>query len=241
MQSKVIKVFKEPALILELNFGRFLVISDLHLGFESELRERGINIPEKSSELSNNLSSIISKYKIRNLIIAGDLKHKVRGISVLESYVMAKSFLDLFLNLDQVHIVQGNHDGDIFPLLPKKVILHDTKGFMLNDLLISHGHAHVLEEAYEKASTIIIGHLHPAVKLYDSLGYSYIIPVWLEFEIKRPKVIILPSFNRYIGQFVVNNKEKVSLPILERLNISIEDMSAITLDGVNLGKVKDIA
>jgi hypothetical protein len=234
--KKIIKTFNEPALILN---NEYLIVSDLHIGFEKELRERGINVPEKSSELSERLLNLLKTYKLEKLIIAGDLKHKVSGVSLLESLVITRNFLNIFLNLEEVHLVPGNHDGDILGLLPSKVNVHSVRGFEIDDSWISHGHAKLAKESYNK-DYIILGHIHPVVKLYDSSGYSYTTQVWLESKSKKPKVIIMPAFNRYIGYLVVNSYEDLKVPALEELNISLEEMNATTLDGYALGLVRNL-
>ncbi|MBO3763105.1 MAG: metallophosphoesterase family protein [Candidatus Brockarchaeota archaeon] len=235
MSKGVIKTFREPALILN---NEYLVVSDLHIGFEKELRDKGINVPEKSSEFSERLLNLLKTHKLKKLIIAGDLKHKVSGISLLESLVVTRNFLNLFLDLEEVHLVPGNHDGDILGLLPSKVKVHNVMGFEVNGSWISHGHARLPKEALSK-DYIILGHIHPVVKITDNSGYSYTIQVWLERINKKPKVIIMPAFNNYVGYLTVNN-DNFRMPALRMLNISIEDMNVTTLDGYNLGLVKDI-
>jgi putative SbcD/Mre11-related phosphoesterase len=236
MRKGVIKTFKEPALILN---NEYLVVSDIHIGFEKELREKGINVPEKSSELSERLLNLLKTYKLEKLIIAGDLKHKVSGVSLLESLVVTRNFINLFLNLEEVHLVPGNHDGDVLGLLPSKVKVHSVRGFEVDGFWISHGHTRLAKEAFSK-EYIILGHIHPVVKVTDSSGYSYTTQVWLERLNKKPRVIIMPAFNKYVGYLTVNSNEGFRMPALKELNISVEEMNVTTLDGYNLGLVKNL-
>ncbi|MFW5953003.1 MAG: metallophosphoesterase, partial [Candidatus Natronoplasma sp.] len=60
-----------------LKFDNTLVIADLHIGYERELEERGINIPEQSQKMIDNVLDILIKEDIERLVINGDFKHNI--------------------------------------------------------------------------------------------------------------------------------------------------------------------
>jgi len=61
-----------------------LVIADLHIGISYELYKSGINIPSQVKEMKKTIEKLIKQTKAKRLIILGDIKHDVPGISVQE-------------------------------------------------------------------------------------------------------------------------------------------------------------
>ena len=74
-----IKIAKsEPALIIE-DKKKYLVITDLHIGFENELSTNKIEIGKNSSinETINKLKDLIRIEKPETLILLGDIKSSI--------------------------------------------------------------------------------------------------------------------------------------------------------------------
>ena len=72
----------QPALILEDN-QRFLVVTDLHIGFEMSMISNDINVnPEEMiKEIHSNLDNLIESEKPDSLILLGDIKSGIDSIS----------------------------------------------------------------------------------------------------------------------------------------------------------------
>src|SRR2546422_10219061 len=54
-----------------------LVVADLHIGLEEELREKGVHIPSRAGAMGRKLAEIASRRGARRIIILGDVKHLV--------------------------------------------------------------------------------------------------------------------------------------------------------------------
>ena len=79
----------EPALMV----GKALVVADLHIGIEHEFRQAGLKVPSQLEGIVKRIDALIEKNKADRLIILGDVKHKVPGVSWQEEKVR-ESLLD---------------------------------------------------------------------------------------------------------------------------------------------------
>ncbi|NHI02527.1 Phosphoesterase [Candidatus Nitrosotalea sp. TS] len=78
-------VQSQPALILE-DKKRYLVVTDLHIGFESKIIANDIHIGPKEiiAETIQSLEKIIESEKPDSLVLLGDVKSSVESISKIE-------------------------------------------------------------------------------------------------------------------------------------------------------------
>ena len=161
---------------------RALIVSDLHLGFEVALRERGINIPSQYETILQRLVSLIKRERINVVYIVGDLKHSTVNITSSEWYQIPK-FLEALSQIVGIHIIKGNHDGDLQEMCPPDVRIYPASGIKLpsklGPILLLHGHA--WPKIDDLDSTIIVtGHIHPTVKFQESIRKrSRKLPIWI--------------------------------------------------------------
>jgi metallophosphoesterase superfamily enzyme len=75
----------QPSLILE-DKQKFLVVTDLHIGFEISMISNDINVrPEEMiQEIHSSLNSLIESEKPDALILLGDIKSGIESISKIE-------------------------------------------------------------------------------------------------------------------------------------------------------------
>jgi len=71
---------RKPALFV----GKTLVVSDLHIGIEHSFRKSGIKIPSGTENMKKSILEMIDETGAEKLVILGDLKHKVPGITMQE-------------------------------------------------------------------------------------------------------------------------------------------------------------
>src|SRR4030043_1723291 len=116
----------EPALLA----GKTLFVADIHLGIEHEFRKSGLNMPSQTQALLNRIESLLQKTKARKMVLMGDIKHKVPGISWQETREMPV-FLQRLAEKAEVHVIPGNHDGGIVEFVPKGVKLYPMEGALL--------------------------------------------------------------------------------------------------------------
>ncbi|MCK4714592.1 MAG: metallophosphoesterase, partial [Candidatus Aenigmarchaeota archaeon] len=212
-----------------LAIGRTLVVSDLHIGIEHRYRKKGISLPSQSETLMESLEKIIKQVRTRKLVIIGDVKHRVPGTSFQEEREIPVFFRRL-LEIVEVEVVPGNHDGGIERLLPPGVVLHPSMGFVFGKTWLCHGHAWPSQE-FLNAEHVVIGHNHAGIEFRDGLGYRWTEPVWVRAELdpeklaekygkakqpsggrmekdSLPEVVLMPPFNRFASFIPLNRKDR---------------------------------
>jgi putative SbcD/Mre11-related phosphoesterase len=233
---------------------KILVIADIHLGIENELYNKGILIHPQVEKFRKILEELIDQNRAKTLVILGDLKHNVPGISLREERQIPKLF-DSLVEKVKVILCKGNHDTELKGLLPEKVKIYSSRGFQNGEYGFFHGHAWP-DKNLMKCNYLFMGHLQPAIEFVDKLGYRSIQQVWLKgnlnqnlikkkYKISKTgelSIIIVPSFNKLSGSLIVNKKLKEELtgPLFTNKILDMDKMTAYLLDGTCLGKVGEI-
>ncbi|MGQ9597060.1 MAG: metallophosphoesterase [Thermoproteota archaeon] len=235
----------EPALLI----GETLVIADIHIGYEGEIRLKGIKLPSLTRRILSHVLSLAERTSAKKLLILGDLKHTVYGPRGLEWRDVPAFMRRMMEKFDWVGVIPGNHDGDIYAVLPDRAELIDPDGMVMNGTLFTHGHKRVdiiLEKKNKDdiIKTVILGHFHPAVELIDDLGYRYVLPVWVKGKFGEDvEILLMPAFNENIGKLIVNNPQRISEDLRGLLKsdlMDLQDAEVYSLDLVFLGKICDL-
>ena len=235
----------EPALLIKKT--KTIVIADLHIGIENELETRGVHIPSQTPPLLDHLLSLIKTHHPKEIVLLGDIKHNIPSMTIQER-IDVKRFFEKIKSYAEIHVVPGNHDGNIRYLLPSSVNLHPSEGFIYNDIGFIHGHRWP-DETLLKNRLLVIGHTHPTIMLTDRLGYKTFEPCWLRGTLsvekmherypdaKTKEIIVMPAFNPLCGGNAVNTQALVG-PMGKI--IDVPNALVYLLDGTCLGKVKDV-
>ncbi len=159
---------------------KILVVGDLHLGYENYLNEMGWVFPKTQMEETMEVfDKIFDKVKkVEKIILLGDVKHYFAGIlnkEFADFYKIVEMFRKNLVDGGEIIIVKGNHDNILEPIVCQDrfegfVFLKDY--FVINDVLFFHGDKRGFEKLQlelcdKKIQMIIVGHLHPAIKIDD--------------------------------------------------------------------------
>jgi putative SbcD/Mre11-related phosphoesterase len=235
----------QPALFIKRK--RILIIADLHIGIESQLREQGVATSSNAEKMISHLLSICKKYKAKEIVLLGDIKHNIPSASIQERRDV-RTFLETIKEHGSIHIIPGNHDGFIEKLSPFEANLYPSHGVVIEDIGFAHGHRWPSEDIM-KCKQIVIGHTHPTIVLTDRLNYKSFEPCWIKAtfldeelkekypNIKNSQILIMPAFNPLCGGIAVN-KDGITGPL--KKIIDIENAEVFLLDGSSLGKVKNV-
>ena len=230
----------EPALILE-NDKKNLVISDLHIGFEHKFSSNKIANSKNSSvnDIIDNVKKIIKKENPDTLILLGDVKSSIQNITKSEWNDVPYFFEEL--NSLDVILIPGNHDANITRLIPDNVTLISSKGMIIDDVLLTHGHT-MPSKNYSNVNNIIMGHIHPVYFDENSLLNGE--RIWISIKTDKSKIFpstkgkinitIIPSFNPYFYAAEKRYYKKSISPIVEKIKDSSIAKIA-TLDGTIIG------
>ncbi len=227
-------IIGEPALKVE----KTLVIADLHLGIEYEIFHKGIWI-DQSEEIAKRINKLVKKTKAKRLLILGDLKHNVPFIKRMEKLIVPKILREVKKNVEII-ITPGNHDGRLGDLIPKGIKTLDSRGILIKRILLLHGHTRPREN---KASTIVIAHNHPLIRIKDKFGAKYVKKVWIIGRHKETeqKIIIMPAFSNLVGGVYINevkNEDELLGPVARKIDLL--NSECYLLDGTYIGKVKEL-
>jgi uncharacterized protein len=235
-----------PALFIKEK--KMLVIADLHIGIENELHEQGLHVSSQLPQMWYILRKLCTEYQPKMIVLLGDIKHTIPQTPFHEKKQLRTFFQELN-DLAKVHVIPGNHDGNIQWYLPDEVILHDSDGVVFDSLGCIHGHRWP-NESVMNASSLLMGHTHPTVMLQDRLKYESYESCWVKTKLDPEKtkehyssfnpqleLIILPAFNPLCGGMAVN-KDGIMGPL--NTIIDQEKNEFFLLDGSYLGTSKTL-
>lgn len=202
--------------------GRYLVVSDLHIGFELELWRQGIKIPFQTDKMAEHVLELAESRGISTIILNGDIKHEIavyRGRQVEE----LEKFMDALRERVEVIFVKGNHDGG----------LAGEKLVEIGKHIVTHGHFFPSEDFFGK--TWVTGHVHPHISFIDDFGKRASLPVWVFGDTIKTPIVIMPAFNNLRTGLDINTEQK------KRGMVSLLDkFSAVLLDGVEVLRVDSV-
>jgi putative SbcD/Mre11-related phosphoesterase len=221
-----------------------IVISDLQLGEELYLAEKGIFVPQiQLKEIKKELNAVFKKVKAKRILINGDLKHEFGEASRQEWREVIDFVEFLRKKVKEIIVVRGNHDNYLLNIASKINLQVFDPFYLEKGYLFTHGHKKI---SYPKDfHTLIIGHEEPAIILKD--GFDRIkLPALLYGKMKNGKrIICLPAFSYLSSGTEVNvvDKEDLLSPILKE-DVEIDELEVIGIDkevgALKFGKIKDI-
>jgi len=224
-----------------------IIIADLHIGVEGHLGSKGFHLPSRTNVMKEDLLDIADDAS--RLIVLGDVKDSVPGSNKQEYREIPDFFQAMLEHFNVVDVVIGNHDTQIEGFLPKHVNIHPASGLRIGGIGMVHGHTWPSPDVMA-SEMLIIAHNHPTVMLMDGMGRRATEPCWFRAPfresvanyIEHPKeMIMMPSFNRLLGGAPVNVTEERFLgPLVNSEIVDIEEARIFLLDGVCLGKRKDL-
>ncbi len=226
-----------------------LVVADLHIGKEEELREAGFTLPSQARKMGDRVVALLEEHAPRRLVVLGDLKHQFPKSTGLERREVPRFFDRVEGLVSEVHVVMGNHDGNIAHILPRGVTLHGAEGFRHGTIGLAHGHAWPSPEVME-SQVLLMGHNHPTLLFPDRLGFRHIRRCWIRapfagaadrYAALPKETVILPAFNPFSGGTTMNETGSRHLgPLLNAGLVDMPEAQVYLLDGLHLGRLGDM-
>ncbi len=220
---------------------KILVLADLHIGIEDSLVKQGVLIPKfHFKDLVKRVESILDtlkkqKKEVKIIVLNGDLKHEFGRISDEEWRNTLKMIDFLGRKCEKIVLVRGNHDTILGPIADKrKVLFVDT--FIDGDKIICHGDK--IPEMVSGVKTVIIGHEHPAVSIYEDLRKETF-KAFLSGGWNRKKLIVQPSMNPLMEGTDVKSG-KVLSPFLKGKKMDLFDVWLVADKVYPFGKLKKL-
>lgn len=230
--------------------GDWIVVADLHLGIEVQLRRAGFNLPSQAPKMTSSLESLSSM--ARNLMILGDLKHRIPSVGHREDREIKDIIGRMLKAYRRVVLVAGNHDGGISSALPEGCEALGSRGTRVGGVGLFHGHVWPSEEVMA-AGKVVMAHVHPAVLMVDSLGTRSTEKCWVRAGFRGDRVkeryrtcpeqlVIVPAFNPLLTGTPVNADQGSILgPLFKNDFVDISSMKAHLLDGTYIDQPARLA
>ena len=244
LQTRIVPT--KPALILE-GEKKYLVVTDIHIGFESSMASNEIFIGKNSTinESIQELSEIIDLESPDSVVLLGDIKSSIKSITRNEWDEVPLFFKKIREKCDVV-LIQGNHDSNIQRLVPNDVEMISSTGMVEENILLTHGHT-MPSENFSHVDKIIMGHIHPVFFQEDSIMNGQ--RVWVSIKTEKENIFpnksgeieitVVPSFNRYFYATHRKQYKKSISPIISKIK-EITKAKIITLDGTIIGNESNI-
>ena len=211
-------VADQPALLMEKDGERVLVVADLHLGWEVSLSHQGIHVPSQVPRLLEKLRKIINDTHPRRLILLGDVKHAVAKVELEEWKYVPEFFEGLVEMIPDVQVVPGNHDGNLEPLTPPSVKISTSEGISIwNKVGLFHGHAWPSPPLLG-CEFLVMGHLHPVVVFKDPLGFRITRQSWVRAKSNGQKLaegVLKHESVKWEGDSVEEYKKKFGITVVD--------------------------
>ncbi len=224
-----------------------LAIGDLHIGYEYQLQQSGVLIPEiQIEEMKKEFKTIFEKIKEKNLkvnklVFIGDIKHSFSYEWKEKNYFNDfLRFLTSYIKNKDIILIKGNHDTIDYSFSDRLIDYSIQDG-----IVFTHGHKLFPEILDKKIKTIVMGHIHPSIMLSDNPGIKkekY--KCFLVGKFKQKQVIILPSFLSTIEGTTVNSIDyeyEDGFSIIPKKDLFNFDVYVVGEKEVyNFGKVKSL-
>jgi len=165
-----------------------LVVADMHLGVEASLESEGLSVPRvQTKKILQYMDQIIERVRPETVVVAGDLKHNFNR-NLIEEWQEVTKFVEQLAGRTELECIKGNHDNFLNLILREHGVPPVKKELIYEDVQIVHGHV-----AVERRGLTIIGHIHPSLRLRDSVGASIKDHCYLWDPVKR--ILVLPALS----------------------------------------------
>ena len=198
-----------PALLIQKQKERILVVADLHIGWEVKLAEQGIHVPSQTPKILEKTIQLITKCKPTRIIFLGDVKHAIAKVEIEEWRDIPDFFEAITKKVSNIQIIPGNHDGNLEALLPEAVKVLPPTGIVFGHVGLFHGHTWPAHDLL-KCRDLVTGHVHPTVAFRDPIGFRITRQVWVKAKCNSLHLAssILKSLNIKSTKDPINTLEK---------------------------------
>ena len=164
----------------------------MHLGVEASLENEGLSVPRvQTRKILEYMEGIIKRLQPALVVVAGDLKHNFDRNLTQEWHEVTK-FVEQLAGRTQLETIKGNHDNFLNLILRERGVPPVRRELIVGRVQIVHGHV-----AVERKGLTIMGHIHPSLRLRDSVGASIKDHCYLWHPEK--KILVLPALSIIAG------------------------------------------
>lgn len=234
-----------------------IVAADIHLGLGSLSLTHGPPIAGRAETLAEGLLAAGRETGATKVLLVGDVKDPISPVPYPTRTELREFFGRLLDGGMGVEVVMGNHDPGLPRWAPAEVVLHPATGLLRDGVGYFHGHAWPSAALLRRASTLVVGHLHPSFRLAPSEARSRTgkEPCWIRASLRGPtprerarrrrhpwprarEMIVLPAYNPLCSGEALNREAPGrGRTFLVRRFLQRGEARAFLLDGTDVGTV----
>jgi putative SbcD/Mre11-related phosphoesterase len=216
--------------ILHMTSINAIVCSDIHLGYESRLARNGVFAPKKNlNDVKKMVKSAADMSGADRIIITGDIKNDFSRVE-LDEFNEIREFARFSkeeAGMKEIVFVKGNHDNFLDRLAkPLGITMHQEE-MAAGKTVFAHGDALPKKEW----DTLVFGHVHPAIAVYNGLGVKERIKCFLygKTMIKRheKEVIVIPALTPFASGVDVNIGDVSAMSPIFKNIVHVDTMRAL--------------
>ncbi|MGZ7117849.1 MAG: metallophosphoesterase, partial [Methanobacterium sp.] len=233
------EIYGAKILDAALQINDYIIISDLHLGYEYALNAEGLMIPRfQYKKIVKRLEEIIDHSNARKIIVNGDLKHEFSKITSQEWKEVMKFIEFLNEHFDEIILIKGNHDN-FTRFIAEKNDLEVYENYTVENFLVLHGDKIPQNFNSIKEDTVIIGHEHPSIGLRSGERVEKL-KCYLKGVVNDKNFIIMPSFN-FVTEGSDVLQQKTISPFLKNISLgNFEVWGVEDFEVLNFGKLENL-
>jgi hypothetical protein len=191
--------------------------------------------------------------KAKHVLLLGDVKEPIVGAPRHVRREVGEFFWHLQAAGLDVEVCPGNHDVGLKGMVSPSVVIHPTGGKLYGTVGLFHGHAWPSADILEQARTLVVGHLHPGLRLAQGKARCWVRASLPARRYRAPKpsnrpdsvletrvteVIVVPALNPMCSNESLNQeKPRRGRSFLVRRFLSSGEVRAYLLDGTDMGRL----
>lgn len=165
-----------------------LVVADMHLGVEASLENEGLSVPRvQTKKILEYMEDVMSTVRPAKVVVAGDLKHNFDR-NLTQEWQEVTKFVERLAGRAELEVIKGNHDNFLNLILRERGVPPLRKELVVGGVQIVHGH-----QLVERKGLCMMGHMHPSLRLRDSVGASVKDHCYL-WDPKK-QILVLPALS----------------------------------------------
>jgi len=165
---------------------RTVVLGDLHIGYEAVMEQAGLHLPRiQTATMKEILLRVIERHSPQRFVILGDLKHEFSR-NLAQEWSEVRDLLGVLQEQGEVIVVRGNHDNYL-ATIASQLGVEMVDQLEMGGICFVHGHLD------NDNRPLVMGHEHPSVRLFDSVGACVKIPCFV--HLPRERILVMPAFS----------------------------------------------
>ena len=181
-----------------------LVLSDLHLGYESHMAKKGVFIPKANlKKILGELEVALRIKKARQIIVVGDIKNDFSTVGDDEFNELYEIIQLCKKKKVELMLIKGNHDNFIDRYKESFRIGVFSNEARIEGYLFFHGDK-VPKLTGKRPRMLISGHEHPSIGIVKSIGSTEKLRCFLSGTYRGIGLLILPAISYFAAGTDIN-------------------------------------